>query len=325
MSTKSKGSKAEKFNGRVYHDIAIVKESNNDKKLVHKGVWHVIAEETVNFKTSKFFVSKSKMPMYMCEYMESEKVQGHPIAIIRQDNAGENKKLVTLAHSKDWKHETIFKNTARKTPQHNSYAELAFTVLAAKARAMLSAAQVPKDEHHKLWGETVMTATALDNLIPVTWKEETMTRYEHAGYVIPKFVKHLRKFGKAGIVKNMKDGKVGNRGITMMFVGYSSAHAGNCYRIYNPVTLQISETRDIIWLGRMYITSENCKKTKMLPVIAVPITNDVSNKDMTVTEVIKVTLPNTMGWEGKVTDTETHETPNSSNEDGWEIVTTKHG
>jgi hypothetical protein len=79
----------------------------------------------------------------MCEYMESEKVRGHPIAIIRQDNEGENKKLMTLAHSKDWEHETIFKNMARKTPQKNSYAELAFTVLAAKARAMLSAAQVP--------------------------------------------------------------------------------------------------------------------------------------------------------------------------------------
>ncbi len=110
----------------------------------------------------------------MCEYMESEKVQGHPIAIIRQDNAGENKKLiVTLAHLKDWKHETIFKNTACKTPHQNLHAELAFTVLVAKTRAMLSAAQVPKDEHHKLWGETVMTAIALDNLIPVKWKEET--------------------------------------------------------------------------------------------------------------------------------------------------------
>jgi hypothetical protein len=76
----------------VYHDITIVEESNNDKKLGCKSVWHVIAEERVNFKTSKFFVSKSKMPIYMCEYMESEKVQGHLIAIIRQDNAGENKK-----------------------------------------------------------------------------------------------------------------------------------------------------------------------------------------------------------------------------------------
>jgi hypothetical protein len=276
-------------------------------------------------KTSKFFVSKGEMPIYMCEYMESEKVQGHPIAIIRQDNAGENKKLVTLAHSKDWKHETIFENTTCKTPQQNSYAELAFTVLAAKARGMLSAAQVPKDEHHKLWGETVMTATELDNLIPVTWNEETKTRYEHTGYDIPKFVKHLRTCGKVGTVKNMKDGKAGNREITMMFMGYSSAHAGNCYRMYNSVTSQVSETQDIIWLGRMYFTSENCKKTKMLPVIAVSITNDASNKDMSVTEVIKITLPNTMGWEGKVTDTETHETPNSSNKEGWEIVTTKCG
>jgi hypothetical protein len=150
VNSKSKGSKAEKFNGCVYHDIAIIKERDNDKILGRKSVWHVIVEETVNFKMCKFFVSKSKMPQYMCEYMESEKVQGHSIAITRQDNAGENKKLVTLAHSKDWKHKTIFENMACKTPQQNSYAELAFTVLAAKARAMISAAQVPKDEHHKL-------------------------------------------------------------------------------------------------------------------------------------------------------------------------------
>jgi hypothetical protein len=67
VSSKSKGSKAENFNGRVYHAIAIVKESDNDKKLGHKIVWHVIAEETITFKTSKFCVTKSEMPKYMCE------------------------------------------------------------------------------------------------------------------------------------------------------------------------------------------------------------------------------------------------------------------
>ena len=41
----------------------------------------------------------------------------------------------------------------------------------------------------------------------------------------------------------------------------------------------------------MYFTTENCKKTKVLPVIAVPITNDLSNEDMNVTEVIKVMHP----------------------------------
>jgi hypothetical protein len=62
VNSKSKGNKAETFNRQVYHDIAIVKESNDDKKLGRKTIWHVSAKETVNFKTSKFFVSKTKMP-----------------------------------------------------------------------------------------------------------------------------------------------------------------------------------------------------------------------------------------------------------------------
>ncbi len=62
----------------------------------------------------------------------------HPILIICQDNAGENKKLIALAHSKEWKLNTAFENTAQKPPQQNSKAETGFTVIAAKARAMLS-------------------------------------------------------------------------------------------------------------------------------------------------------------------------------------------
>ncbi len=84
-----------------------------------------------------------------------------------------------------------FENTAHKTPQQILKAETGFTVIAAKARAMLSAAQVPREERHKMWGEVAMTATALDNLVAVTINEETKTRYEHAGLAIPSFVKHL--------------------------------------------------------------------------------------------------------------------------------------
>ena len=229
---------------------------------------------------------------------------------------------MTLAQSKDWKLEAIFENTARNTPQQNSYAELAFTVIAAKTRAIMNAAQIPKGERFKLWSEAATTVTALDNLIPVTWNGKTLTRYEHAGHKIPKFVKHLRTFGEAGIVKNKKDGKVGDRGITMMFVGYANSHAGNCYRMYNPVTSRVCETRDIIWCGRMYFTSENCDKTKLLPVIAVPITNDVSNKDLTVTEVIKVALPNPLERKDATVVAETQDSPSK---EGWTIVTTKKG
>ncbi len=107
-------------------------EDDEDKKSGQKTVWHITAEETVNFKRSTFFVYKSEMPKDMCAFMQKEKARGHPIEIIRQDNAGENKKLVTLAQSKDWKLEAIFENTAQNTPQQNSYAELAFTMIAAK-------------------------------------------------------------------------------------------------------------------------------------------------------------------------------------------------
>ncbi len=117
-----------------------------------------------------------------------------------------------------------------------------FTVFAAKARAMMNAAQIPKDKRFKLWSKTAKTVTALDNLIPKTWKGETKTCYEHAGLEIPKFIKYLRTCGEAGIVKDKQDGKVGLQRNNYDFVGYADGHAGNRFRMYNPVTAQVCET-----------------------------------------------------------------------------------
>ncbi len=69
----------------------------------------------------------------------------------------------------------------------------------------------------------------------------------------------------------------------------------------------------------MYFTSENCDKTKLLPVIAVPITNDVSNEDLTVTEAIKVALPNTLERNDVMVVAETQD---SLSKEGWTTVTT---
>ncbi len=169
--------------------------------------------------------------------------------------------------------------------------------------------------------EAATTVTALDNLIPVTWNEITNTRYEHAGFEIPKFVKYLSTFSEAKIVKNRKDGKVGNRGITMLCVGYADEHAGNCYRMYNPVTSGVNVTQDIIWLGHMYFTTDNFEKIYVLPVIAVPITNDVTNEDLLVTEISKILFPNSLGREG----TEEVAKTDSPSKEGWVTVTTKKG
>ncbi len=82
LNHKHEGVNSEKFNRQVYHNIATVEESNEDKKLHCKTVWHITAEETVNFKRSIFFVYKSEMPNNMCVFMQQEKAHGHPIEII---------------------------------------------------------------------------------------------------------------------------------------------------------------------------------------------------------------------------------------------------
>ncbi len=107
----------------------------------------------------------------------------------------------------------------------------------------------------------------------------------------------------------------------MAFVGYADGHTGNCYRMYNLVTSQVCETRDIIWCGRMYFTSENSDKTKMLPVIVVLITNDVSNEDLAVTEIIMIVISNSLEREDMEAVTRT----DSPSKEGWVTVTTKKG
>jgi hypothetical protein len=146
----------------------------------------------------------------------------------------------------------FLKLTARNTPQQNSKAEMAFTVIAAQARSMPIAVQIPDKERFKLWPEVVMTATFLNNLVPVILNGETKTRWEHASHKLPLWVKNLWTFGEAGTINEGKKGKVVDRGVTMMFVGYDNYHIGNCYHMYNPVTSRAVITRDAIWLGRMF-------------------------------------------------------------------------
>ena len=65
---------------------------------------------------------------------------------IRLKSFDKNKKLETLVHSKDWNLAIIFENTACKTPQQISFAELVFTVILAKTWGMMNVAQITKSK-----------------------------------------------------------------------------------------------------------------------------------------------------------------------------------
>ena len=65
---------------------------------------------------------------------------------------------------------------------------------------------------------------------------------------------HLRVWGEAGTVniKSSMNTKVKDRGVHCMMVGYALNHAGDTYRMWDKNTNRVHETRDIIWLRRMY-------------------------------------------------------------------------
>ena len=87
---------------------------------------------------------------------------------------------------------------------------------------MMNGANLRRKERCKLFRESFSTAAMLDGLTMITRKGKTMTRYEHWNGVLPKFCRHLKKWGEAGVVtlRDLKKSKMQDKGITCMFVGY---------------------------------------------------------------------------------------------------------
>jgi hypothetical protein len=292
VSKESVGAKASKFNGQAFHDLAKIKVPDELEGIIlQRSNWHILVDEATGFKRSTFHKTKGGIVQDTCEHMHSKAARGHPILILRQDNAKENLALIKMAKSQTWKLTFKEELRARKMPQQNSKAETAFTVIAAQARSMMNAAQLFEKDRFKLWAEVVKTATFLNNLVLVTLNGVTKTRWEHAGYSLPSWTKNLWTFGEAGTVKEGKQGKVLDRGETMMFMGYNQNHGQNSYRMYNPQTSRVVITRDIIWLGRMFFPQRDTKVTLQLLIVSVPISSvQASNETNNKVDTLEVTI-----------------------------------
>ncbi len=155
-------------------------------------------------------------------------------------------------HSADWKLPVKMDYTAANTPQQNALVEVKFTCLASKTRAAMHAAEVPRNRRFEIFPEVIMTMTKLDWLKLITINKVKKTRIEHYGLPPPNFTRYLYTWGESGIIKTSKGGKIGDRGVTGMFVGYALNCNGDCYRMWNPNTKKIFDTCDIVFLKRMF-------------------------------------------------------------------------
>jgi hypothetical protein len=92
----------------------------------------------------------------------------------------------------------------------------------------------------------------MDGLKLVKVDGVTSTRDTHMYGKNPSWTRNMRTFGEAGVVAEGKNKKFGNRGTTMMFIGYPSNREHDCVKMYNPETNRIVTTRDVIWLNQFY-------------------------------------------------------------------------
>ena len=114
---------------------------------------------------------------------------------------------------------------------------------------------VPEDIKSKVALEAISCATQLDGLVVVKIKGKLATRDMHLFGANPTWSKKLRVWGEAGVVAEGKDSKTGNRGATMMFVGYTE-RGSDSVRMWDSHTTRVIVSRDVIWLKRMFYKND---------------------------------------------------------------------
>ena len=177
--------------------------------------------------------------------------------IIRCDNAGENKVLERESDKNELG--IIFEYTAPGSPQQNGVEERAFVTVMGRARAMINHAGFTMAKRQQLWCDAAQIATMLDN--SSVQVSANSPPFNQLFGVDAKYAKPLRVFGEMCVVadtdKKMGRTKIDPRGKISLFVGYSTQHAGDVYRLLNPKASRVTHSRDVKWTCKMW--AEFCK------------------------------------------------------------------
>ena len=232
---------------RLCFDISSSKKLSFSKSKF----WLLVVDEATDMCWSRFLKKKSDLPDVMMKLVkEINNMEGKKVKYLRCDNAGEN-----ISFEEKCKKEGLdvtFEYTAPNTPQQNGKVERKFATLYGKVRSMLNRARLPENWRSGIWTEAASTATFNENLLVTN--EKSKPSYESFyGKEHPKG-RELRVFGEMGVVKlNRKiKGKLVDRGVNCMFVGYSENHPSDVFRMFDFHTRSIKQSRDIEWLNKTY-------------------------------------------------------------------------
>ena len=241
--------KSENPGERVYLDISSMRKPS----MGGRQHWVMLVDEATKYKKSFFLKKENEQVEPIIDWIKALKARHRiKVMIIRCDNAGKHKVLERESEKNELG--ISFEYTAPGTPQQNGVVERAFVMVMGRARAMMNHAGFTMAKRQQLWCEAAWTATLLDNiLVQDSAKSPAFTQF--CG-VDAKYAKHLRVFGEICVVADT-DNKVGRtkidpRGKIRLFVGYSTQHAGDVYRLLNPETSSVIHSRDVKWIDKTW-------------------------------------------------------------------------
>ena len=213
--------------------------------------WVMLVEEATKYKKSFFLKKKNEQVEPIIDWIKDLKARRKiQVKIIRCDNGGENKFLERESDKNELG--IIFEYTAPETPQQNGVVERALVAVMVRTRSMMNHAGFTMAKKQQLWCEAAQTATMLVSIL-VQERAKSPPFAQFFG-VNAKYAKHLRVFGKMCVVADT-DNKVGRtkiypRGKISLFLGYSTQHSGDVYRLLNPTTSRVIHSRDVKWIGK---------------------------------------------------------------------------
>jgi hypothetical protein len=85
---------------------------------------------------------------------------------------------------------------------------------------------------------------------------KTATHDVHMFGANPSWAQKLSVWGEAGVVAKGKNSKTGNKGATMMIVGYANCESDSV-RMWDSVTAWVIVTHDVVWLKKMFFKSDS--------------------------------------------------------------------
>ena len=231
---------------RVYIDLSSIKE----KSFGGAKFWALVVDDCSDYCWSFFLKSKSELKNKIMVLLTDLKIAGINIKFIRCDDSGENKALFEECRSKGIG--ITFEFSGPRTPQRNGKVERKFQTFYGRIRAMLNGAGLNNHIRNGVWAECAMTVTYLSNIM--TTKASDKCPYQVLFGCKPKINSCLKVFGEIGVVTTKQDiqGKLNNRGTPCMFVGYPVNHSSDVFRMLNLKTYGIINSRDVIWLGKLY-------------------------------------------------------------------------